>query len=202
MSNAAKRGNLFKLSLIAVLFFGTTALATFLYLSGWRPQGTTNHGDLVQPARPITAIELRTLDGKSVPFDTLKNKWNLIYFNASECGDTCKWNLYKMRQVRLAEGKDATRVNTVLIITDERARDWLKYVLKDYPDMQVFSADQANLRALGREFALPAGTPLDNLGRIYVVDPLGYFMMSYGPHADPTGMRKDLSHLLRFSHIG
>lgn len=202
MSNAATRGNLFKLSLIAVLFFGTTALATFLYLSGWRPSGTTNHGDLVQPARPITAITLRTLDGKAVPFETLKNKWNLIYFNASECGETCKWNLYKMRQVRLAQGKEMTRVNTVLILTDTRARDWLHYMLKDYPDMQVYSADDANLRALGREFALPQGTPLDGLGRIYVVDPLGNLMMSYGPHADPTGIRKDLGHLLRFSHIG
>jgi hypothetical protein len=56
--------------------------------------------------------------------------------------------------------------------------------------------------ALAREFTLPAGSPLDNLNRIYLVDPLGNFMMSYPADADPTGMRKDLARLLRISQIG
>jgi hypothetical protein len=49
---------------------------------------------------------------------------------------------------------------------------------------------------------LPAGSPLDNLNRVYLVDPLGNFMMSYPADADPTGMRKDLARLLRISQIG
>jgi hypothetical protein len=38
--------------------------------------------------------------------------------------------------------------------------------------------------------------------RTYIVDPLGNLIMSYPPDANPSGMRKDLSRLLRASQIG
>ena len=40
------------------------------------------------------------------------------------------------------------------------------------------------------------------LGRIYLLDPQGYFMLSYPVDADPDGMCKDLVRLLKVSHSG
>jgi hypothetical protein len=37
---------------------------------------------------------------------------------------------------------------------------------------------------------------------VYVVDPLGNFMMSYAANAEARGMLKDLKRLLKISQIG
>lgn len=85
---------------------------------------------------------------------------------------------------------------------DTKTRDWLNYAIKDYPGMRIVTGPAEAVDALARQFVLPAGSPLDNLNRVYLMDPLGNFMMSYPADADPTGMRKDLARLLRISQIG
>ncbi len=173
-----------------------------LYATGWRPSGTINHGELVEPARPIKDVSLTRLDGKQMRFADLQKKWTLIYFGSAECLSPCKDNLYKMRQVRLSLGGEGTRVQRLFVVTNPNALDLLKYELKEYPDMAVVTGPTKNIEALAGQFDLPVGTPLDKLERIYVVDPLGLLMMSYPAGADPSGMRKDLKRLLKVSRIG
>ncbi len=90
----------------------------------------------------------------------------------------------------------------VFVVTDATALDWLRYTLKDYPGMEIFTGPAAAVRALAEQFVLPGGGPPDRLHRVYVVDPLGNLMMSYPADADPSRMNKDLSFLLKASHIG
>ncbi|MGE5027665.1 MAG: hypothetical protein ACM3JK_04260, partial [Betaproteobacteria bacterium] len=52
------------LILLMLLFTLPVATATLLYLSGWRPATGGNHGELIQPARPIENLGLQTLDGQ------------------------------------------------------------------------------------------------------------------------------------------
>jgi cytochrome oxidase Cu insertion factor (SCO1/SenC/PrrC family) len=191
-----------KLLLIAALFALPMLVAYALYYSGWRPEAVHPHGELVQPARPVADAALVLLDGKPMRFSELRGKWTLVTFGAAECLSPCERNLVKMRQVIAAQGKEAERVQSILIVKDAKMRDWLNYAVKDYPGMRVVAGPADAVTALAREFTLPAGSPLDNLNRIYVVDPLGNFMMSYPADADPTGMRKDLAKLLRVSQIG
>jgi cytochrome oxidase Cu insertion factor (SCO1/SenC/PrrC family) len=191
-----------KLLLIAALFALPMLVAYALYYSGWRPEAVHPHGELVQPARPVADAALVLLDGKPMRFSELRGKWTLVTFSAAECLSPCERNLVKMRQVIAAQGKEAERVQSILIVKDAKMRDWLNYAVKDYPGMRVVAGPADAVTALAREFTLPAGSPLDNLNRIYVVDPLGNFMMSYPADADPTGMRKDLAKLLRVSQIG
>lgn len=153
-------------------------------------------------ARPVADAALVLLDGKPMRFSELRGKWTLVTFSAAECLSPCERNLVKMRQVIAAQGKEAERVQSMLIVKDAKTRDWLNYAIKDYPGMRAVIGPPEAFDALAREFALPAGSPLDNLNRIYLVDPLGNFMMSYPADADPTGMRKDLARLLRISQIG
>ncbi|GAB4512015.1 MAG: hypothetical protein Tsb0026_15590 [Sulfuricaulis sp.] len=196
--SAARR----KILLLAALFTLPVVVAYSLYFSGWRPASFGNHGELVQPARPIADTTLTLLDGKPLRFNELRGKWMLITFNAAECLSPCERNLVKMRQVIAALGKEAERVQSLLIMKDARMRDWLNYAVKDYPGMRAVIGPPEAVDVLARQFALPAGNPLDNLNRIYVVDPLGNFMMSYPADADGNGIRKDLARLLRISRIG
>jgi cytochrome oxidase Cu insertion factor (SCO1/SenC/PrrC family) len=188
--------------LLVLLFIFPVAASFVLYTTGWRPSGTINHGELVQPARPIKDVSLTQLDGKQMRFADLQKKWTLIYFGSAECLSQCKDNLYKMRQVRLSLGGEGTRVQRLFVVTNPNALDLLKYELKEYPNMAVVTGPANNIEALASQFDLPVGTPLDNLDRIYVVDPLGLLMMSYPADADPGGMRKDLRRLLKVSRIG
>jgi cytochrome oxidase Cu insertion factor (SCO1/SenC/PrrC family) len=191
-----------KLLLIAALFALPMLIAYVLYYSGWRPEAVHPHGELVQPARPVADAALVLLDGKPMRFSELRGKWTLVTFSAAECLSPCERNLVKMRQVIAAQGKEAERIQSMLIVKDAKMRDWLNYAIKDYPGMRAVIGPPEAFDALAREFTLPAGSPLDNLNRVYVVDPLGNFMMSYPADADPTGMRKDLARLLRVSQIG
>ncbi|MHB8622247.1 MAG: SCO family protein [Sulfuricaulis sp.] len=191
-----------RILLIAALFVAPMIGAYVLYLGGWRPSTTGNYGELVQPARPIADTTLNLLTGKSIRFSELRGKWLLVTFSEAECLSPCERNLYKMRQVIAAQGKDADRLQSLFVVTDTTALDGLRYAIQDYPGTQVVIGPPAMVTELAHQFVLPSGSSAENLNRIYLVDPLGNFMMSYAADADPSGMRKDLVRLLQVSRIG
>lgn len=197
-----QRRNKWALFILVVLFLAGIVAAYVLVESGWRPTTTKNYGELVQPARLLVDAAFTDAQGREVKFSSLKGKWTLLYFGAAECLKPCVDNLYKMRQITAAQGADEHRVQQAFIVTDPRARDLLRYTMVDYPATIVLFASSETVRVFAAQFSLAAGTPLDGLNRIYVVDPLGNFMMSYPADADPVRMNKDLKLLLRASHIG
>lgn len=201
-TDSKSRNSLFhrlQIPLLLLVFVAPFVVAFF-----YKPTHFMNTGELVKPPRPIADVALQTLDGKPAHFGELKSKWSLIYFGPAACKVTgpCPSNLYKMRQIRLAQGKNANRVQYVFVVTDKAQMDKLRAMLHEYPHLRVLTGSSEAIHALARQFALKAGSPLDGLGRIYMVDPLGNLMMSYGADADPTGMRKDLARLLKVSRVG
>lgn len=191
-----------KLLLIAMLFFLPVVAALVLFQTGWRPRGQVNHGELVLPIRLITDRTFRTLDGQQLSVRLWHKKWTMLYFGPADCGSVCQQQLYKMRQVHIAQGAESERIQRVFVVTDTGKLDQLRSTLKDYADMQVLTGPADAIRQMAEQFRLPEGSPMQTLGRIYLLDPLGNFMLSYPAHADPDGMRKDLVRLLKVSHIG
>ena len=190
-----------KLLLIAILFFLPVIAALVLFQSGWRPQGQINHGELVQPTRAIADGPFHTLEGQQLSSQWQK-KWTMLYFGPADCGNVCQQQLYKMRQAHIAQGAGSERIQRVFVVTDTNKLDQLRHTLKDYADMQVLTGPADTIRQMAAQFQLPAGSPMQALGRIYLLDPRGHFMLSYPTDADPNGMRKDLVRLLKVSHIG
>ncbi|MBI3571429.1 MAG: SCO family protein [Gammaproteobacteria bacterium] len=200
--DAATRRARRRLLLLIAIFLLPALVAYALYFSGWRPETTGNYGELVQPARPLPEAALQTLDGKVLRLSELRGKWTLLMFGAAECPKPCEATLDKIHRIILAQGKEAERVRAAFVVTDPRARDWLQYAIKDYPGMLVLTGSADAMRMLVPYFTLSRGAPLNDSNRIYVVDPLGNFMMSYPAGADANRMRKDLARLLRVSQIG
>lgn len=183
--------------LLIALVFAAPVIGAFF----WKPTGYVNHGELVKPARPISDIDFIKPDGASFPFAGLKHKWTLLYIGADQCRETCRQNLYKIQQVRLAQAKEAHRVQSVYIRpTGDLPADTNSVFLR-YPGMIILGADTATMYSLAKEFVLEDLMP-PGAERVYVIDPLGNLMMSYPPDADPTEMRKDLKRLLKVSQIG
>ena len=190
------------LILVAFLFLLPVVAATALYFSGWRPEGKSlQHGELVQPARPVGDAELTGADGTPYRLNALRGKWVFVYFSPLPCSEVCRYNLYKMQQVRLAQGRDASRVERVMIVAGASTAA-LREVSQHNPGLITLSGARATLQTLAREFVSSQGTALDVPGRVYLIDPIGNLVLSYAPDADPSGMRRDLARLLRLSQVG
>jgi cytochrome oxidase Cu insertion factor (SCO1/SenC/PrrC family) len=199
---AARRRGGWILLALAALFLAGVAASYALIESGWHSSTTKNYGELVEPVRPISDVTLADLEGHSIAFAAYRGKWTLLYFGSADCLKPCTDNLYKMRQITAAQGGEAHRVQRVLVVTDATARDWLRYTLIDYPGTDALFGSAETIRELAMQFRLAAGSPLEGLHRVYVIDPRGNFMMSYPSDADPRRMNEDLTLLLRASHIG
>ena len=190
------------LILLVGVFLLPVVTAQVLYMSGWRPARTGNTGELVLPPRPISDVALTTLDGGQIRFNDLRHKWTLAYFGPADCPRRCADSLYKMRQVHTLQGKHQDRLQRVFIVTGSQGLERLQGTLVQDPGLKTVTGPRAGIKELARQFPLPAGSPADGLGRIYVVDPMGNLMMSYPADADPKGMHKDLARLLRVSQVG
>jgi hypothetical protein len=92
-----------------------------------------------------------------------------------------------MRQVRLALGREADRVERVMLVDDAAPLDGA---------VREAFAGTAVVRAAGA-----AGTPGDRM-HIYLIDPHGNVILRWPAQPDYRRMKGDLDRLLRASQIG
>lgn len=155
------------------------------------PKARMNYGELIEP-QPLADFTLSDLGGKKVRLADLKGKWTLIQVDSADCPQACGEKLYKMRQVRLAQGKNMDRVQRLWIVLGDGAVD--PALQKAFEGTIIVTAGD---RMLLRQ--LPANK--DPSDHIWLVDPLGNVMLRYPPQADATGMKNDLVRLLKVSRI-
>ena len=170
-SKSSKSGIIILLILVA-LFALPEIVVVGLKVVKWRPNTTTNQGELVVPARAINNLDLQTLDGKAVKFNDFHQKWTMIYFANAACDELCLKNLYQMRQVYIALGKEQDRCQRIFVLTSIAPIDQLKDKLKDYPGMTVITGTVQNIEAFSQQFIMPGAKTVDSQ-RIHLVDPLG-----------------------------
>ena len=195
-----------RISLIFVLgMFAAPLAIAWLVLSifpEWMPTGKANHGELVSPVRPLPAFQLQTLSGESVDETFFRGKWTIVYLAQGGCDRPCVEQLYNIRQVRLAQGKNIDRLQRLLLWQDDGTSSEKRMELqKHFPGQVIVPLSGQGTAALLDPFVLDETPPLA-AGRIYLVDPQGYLMMSYEPEDEPRGMIKDLERLLKYSSLG
>ena len=186
---------------VLIVAFLPIVASVLLYVSGWRPTSTVNHGELITPALPLADHALHDVDGKVANLSDLRGQWVMLYVDAADCPATCTDNLYRMRQTYIAQGKERERIERVFITTDGGATPALKAQLADYSGMQIWAADATALSAIANDFGIDAGQ-LVQQHNIYLIDPMGNYFMRYSPTIDPAGLRKDLERLLKYSAAG
>jgi cytochrome oxidase Cu insertion factor (SCO1/SenC/PrrC family) len=163
---------------------------------------TGNYGELITPVIPLKDTILKTSEGKNFAISQLKGRWTLVVFGPAECGDQCRENLYKTRQVRLALGnKDMYRVQRLWITNDASSLSELSWIQEQHPDLLVASEGEGNKEFVD-QFVLPGALDPMMAQRIYIIDPLENIMISYPPDQKAEHILKDLKRLLFVSHIG
>ena len=160
-----------------------------------RPDGRHNFGELIDPQRPLPDLVAKDLQGQSVPLKSLKGQWLLMSTSSAACGETCARHLYVQRQLREGLGKNKDRLDWVWLITDNApVPDRLLPALKEATVLRVPQAE------LSQWLQARSGHQLDE--HLYVVDPIGNWMMRFPPQLDnatTAKTKRDLERLMRAS---
>lgn len=166
--------------LLLMGLFATPGLAAWLVHDHWRPTVTSSYGELLEPFQPGFAGGA----GKAA-MDGLRGRWVLLTVAGAECDAACRRQVYLTRQVRIAQGREQSRVERVLLQPVGAAAI-------DDPGLRHFTVPAEALAVLPGAF--PA--------RTFVMDPLGRVMLRFPAEPDGKGMIRDLGRLLKASGIG
>ena len=193
------------LYLVIAVCLAPVVLSYFMYY-GVRPEGRTNHGELLSPQKTVTAVKTDLLvkpTQESGLLDVIKawpkndprqsfgqlgdfrGRWLMVWVGPAECNTDCREQLWQMRQVRLTTGRERDRVERLWLVTDGG-----QPILRD--EEQGLWVVRIQLDQSG------AWQP----NQVHLVDPLGNLMMRFPLKADPQGMKKDLMKLLKASRVG
>ena len=164
-------------------------VASYVAFYWWHPSSRVNYGELLPP-RVMPDAPLERLDGGSFRFSELKGEWLLLVADSAQCDERCRLKLTYTRQVRLAQGREAERIERVWMVMDDAIPR--PELLAEHPGLNVVRGTRDSLEMLPS----PVGSAADH---IFVVDPLGHLMMRFPPNPDPGRILKDLSRLLRQS---
>jgi hypothetical protein len=183
---------------LVIAICAAPVIASYIAYYYVRPSARSNYGTLVDPQRPVPALQLTTLDGRPFETDHLRGKWTLLMIAGGDCADACRDRLYHLRQVRLTTGRERDRVQRVWLIPDRQPLP--TQVIREYDGTEMVRADAAQLAQwLPSDPVEPPGAYAEH---IYVIDPLGNLMMRFPLDADPNKTKRDLAKLLAASRIG
>jgi cytochrome oxidase Cu insertion factor (SCO1/SenC/PrrC family) len=164
----------------------------------WRPSATTNEGTLVAPPRAVLTAGLTHLDGSGYDAGLFGGVWTLVSVDSTACRDrACEAQLIKMRQARLALGKDMGRVQRLYAALEMPQSARLSELQRAHPGLHIAQVNQQWLTPFKLD---SAGT--EEASGVYLVDPEGRLMMHYSQDAQAEGILKDLQRLLKISKIG
>lgn len=190
-TSAATRAGRWKM-LLLLLVCASPVIASYFTYYVIRPEGRRNYGELIDPQRPLPDLVGTDASGRPVPLTQLKNQWLFISVADSACDDACQKHLFLQRQLRETLGKDKDRLDWVWLRTGSPA---LSEPLKQATAAAtVLHVDAA---ALATWLQPAAGQRLED--HLYVVDPIGNWMMRFPVQADPKQVKRDLDRLLRAS---
>lgn len=187
-STRAGRWKMFALLLVCA----APVVASYLMYYVVRPEGRRNYGELVNPQRPLPTFIGIDAKGQPVPLAQLKDQWLLISVADSSCDADCQEHLLLQRQLRETLGKEKDRLDWVWMRTgDTPLTEALQQATAPAVVLQVEAAQLAT-------WLEPApGQRLED--HLYVVDPLGNWMMRFPANLDAKQAKRDLDRLLRAS---
>jgi hypothetical protein len=183
-----------ELALVALVCFGPVIGAYLLYYGGdpaELPRLANPERTLLEPPAALPTLS-GSSDGSAAALADAT--WSLIYARTSPCGDRCLADLLRLRQVHFALGRDQGRVRRLFVIPGDGTQISQDPALGMAPPDDRVAALLEALESIGHA---PGAE-----GRVYVVDPHGYLVMSYPPDPDQDGLRDDLKRLLSVSRIG
>ena len=182
--------------LLVLAICAAPVIASYLAYFVIRPESRTNYSELIEPLRPIPAdLPLADLQGAPVRSESLKGQWLLVVVSGGACDAQCEQQLWLQRQLREALGRDRDRVDKLWLLSDAAPpRPQTLQAITTHTSTTVLRVPRA---ALGQWLQPGAGHALED--HLYIVDPLGNWMMRVPVRPEPTRLKRDMERLLRAS---
>ncbi len=197
VSDAARRTAVGRLKMLAVLAVcAAPVIASYLTYFVIRPESRNNYSELIMPPRVLPdTLPLKQLSGADMKPAGLRGQWLIVVVADAACDATCEKSLYLQRQLREALGGEKDRVDKVWFITDDGVpRPAVLQAIAQGTSATVLRAPRADLA----QWLAPArGHTLAE--HLFVVDPMGQWMMRAPADPDPTKLKRDIERLLRAS---
>jgi cytochrome oxidase Cu insertion factor (SCO1/SenC/PrrC family) len=178
-----------------LLVCAAPVLASYLTYYVIRPGGRTNYGQLINPSKalpPAGELQLSDLQGKRVDPASLRGQWLLVVVADGRCERSCEDHLYAQRQLRETLGREKDRLDRVWLVTGGHLPR--PDLLPALAQATVLQADEGQL---AHWLQPEPGRALAE--HLYVVDPMGQWMLRFPAQADPARSKRDLERLLRAS---
>ncbi len=181
--------------LLVLAICAAPVVASYLTYFVIRPEGRSNYGTLILPTRGLPDLDLQRLDGSALPAQALQGQWLLVAVGPSTCDAACDKRLFMQRQLREMLGRERERLDKIWLITDNAPlSSKLQAAVTASPAITALRADPA---AVARWLAPAQGHALQD--HLYLVDPMGEWMMRMPADPEPARVKRDLERVLRAS---
>lgn len=189
MTPNKKSTNKRMLLILAVVFILPIVLAKLALDNNWFNKAATNKGQLLSPPLDLTAIQTQDL----------AIKWHVLYVLPPVCEQMCENALYSLGQVWLALGKEADRVESLVIITSQSDPGALDSLSKS-GTVKVLKSNDENVNIVFKE---------ESTEGIFIADTLHNVILRYPLHLEQQqailhsrDILSDIRKLLKLSRIG
>lgn len=178
-----------------MLICASPVIASYFTYYVIRPEGRRVYGELIQPQKDMPKVSAKNLQGETVDLASLKGQWLLVNVGPGACVERCQENLYFQRQLREILGREKDRLDRVWLVTDDAAV--APSLLPALNMAHVLRLDAATVQS----WISPAKDQ-QLQDHLYVIDPMGNYMMRFPANMDVPGASKakrDLERLLKAS---
>jgi len=186
-----RAGRLRMLGVVAVC--AAPVIASYFSFYVLKLQGRA-YSDLITPTVDLPAtLSLQDLDGKPVKAESLKGQWLLTVVQPSRCDAQCDRLMFAQRQLREMQGKERDKFDKLWLIPDqEPVSAELRALISQGTPVTALRVPAAQLQA----WLKPAeGHQLNE--HLFLIDPLGRWMMRSPAQLDPSKFKKDLDRLVK-----
>lgn len=186
------RGQLKLLAITAVVIGPILVAWLMVKLQIGIPQTHNNHSSLVEPELTVQDWQLPLEPvGYGAP-------WRLLVTAPAECGDNCLALVHEARQIHIATGREANRVEHVLAVGQPISGELSDQLQHDYPRLeQIPLPREAYRNSLDAHPATWQQGP-----QLWVIDPLGRVVLHRDAANPGKHLLDDLRRLLKLSKVG
>lgn len=185
--------------LLVLLACAAPVIVSYFLYFVVRPEARNNYAELIQPTRSLPPdlplLNLSASGAEAVRPAQLRGQWLLVVVAGGACDARCEALLYQQRQLREMLGRERDRVDRVwLVVDDAPVRAPMLQAMQSGVPGWVLRVPRA---ALEGWLQPAAGHTLED--SLFLVDPMGEWMMRTPREPDPMRFRKDLERLMRAS---
>lgn len=175
-----KKSRLSLYALLAVLLVPFVA-AYVMVAMDYTPSKTTNHGEFLSEKININQFDFKH-KGEAIP---LQGNWRVLtVIQDEQCKQVCQDSLMHTFNLIGSLGKNKERIGSLYFVPHEVEQN---PNVRQQKQFQRVTAEKSQIESLEQG--------------IYIIDPMGMFVMQFPATGEHVGLLKDLKKLLRYSKI-